>query len=449
MDIQNTSLFVLILCMVLVLLYKNEKYNSVEQFDNHNNNQMTKAFNFLGNKLVDYKNIKLKNFKFNSNIFDALLNSPNEGPVALANGNINNTGQIHIKLDTKYEISGIIIKGIKKFSIKYYCEITNKFKSVYGPDKENIFMNSDGGEMMIQEFETKAGLSVVTNRINIYNMDKKQSEPVKFQLYGLPIGNTIKKFLKKGFEIPLSVLTNSGIMNTVSNIYKGELITDKIINLSTRGNDNFIVKSLSFKSNINKFKLFYKSSNDSEFRKLDDSLEILGAHHKDELFKYTFKHPIILNKLVLVVLSTVKNSSEYFIKNVNLFVENTERRREIEQKDIDTFRNIEGFESQKDIDDQIIIKELNTTCELLNLQDQNKSEERRSQINNKLIRRIKKQERYMKDLNKSLSNLMDDYNKNTKNDDIKNILMNNKLKNNIEYGLSFNNKNKSAEAIIV
>ena len=79
----------------------------MEQFKNKEN-EMSKALTFLGNKLVDYKNIRLKNFSFNSEATHALLDNPNQGPVALASGDINNTGQIKIKLDDEYQFK---IKG--------------------------------------------------------------------------------------------------------------------------------------------------------------------------------------------------------------------------------------------------------------------------------------------------------------------------------------------------
>ena len=445
MDVQNTSLFVLVLSLVLILLYKNERYNAVEEFKNEESTGMTKTLIFLGNKLVDYKNIILKNFHFNSTAVDTLLHNTNQGPVALASGDINNTGQIKIKLDKKYEINGIIIKGIHKFSIKYYCEISKKFKKVYGPDRETIFNNNTGSEIIIRDFKTESGLSVVTNRINIYNMDKKQSESVKFQLYGMPLGNTIKDFLKYGYELPLYVLTKTGLVDTVKNIYQGQIIKDQIVRLSFKGNENFIVKSLSFNSNINKFKLFYKSKDDKDFKVLEDSLEILGVHSPEELFKYYFKHPIILNQLVIVVLSTINNTTSYFMKNVKLFVENTTRTKstEVENKDIR-----EGFVNNEDLDDQVIVSELSNTCEYLNLIDKNKEEERRTNINSKILKRIKHQEKHIENLTGLLGKLMQDYKKDVVDNDNKNILMNKKLIDNIQYGLSFNDNSGEGTATI-
>lgn len=422
MDIQNTSLFILIISLVLILLYKNERYNSIETFKNNEKKQ--NVFEFLGNKLVDYKNVKLKNVGFNSEAVNSILFTPDKGPVALASGDIHNTGQIQIKLDTQYEITGLIIEGMKKFSMKYYCGASRKFKPVYGSNGNTIFINKSNAELIVTDLKTKSGLAVITNQVNIYNQDNKQSDGIKFQLYGMPLGNTIKKFLKLGYELPLQIVKGSNIIDTVSNLYKGQIITDRIINLSSRTNDNFIVKSLSFNSTIKNFKLFYKSKNDKEYKIIDKSLEILGSHNLNETFTYYFKHPVIMNKLVLVVLSTINDSSDYFIKNVKLFVESTERSRQVNQQEIDSY---EGFQNTDDSDQDVIV-EMNNKCELLNLYDQNKTQQRRTQINKKLIQKMKKQEQYIHKLNESLKELTDNYKKNMESTDNNNILKNHVLK---------------------
>ena len=436
MDVQNTSLFVLILSLVLILLDKNERYNAVESFKNKT--EFSKMRDFLGNKLVDYKNVKLKNFGFNSEVVNSLLFTPNKGPVALANGDIKNTGQIQIKLDKKYEITGLIIRGIKKFSMKYYCEVSKKFKPIYGPKRNSIFINKDKKEFIINRLETKSGLAVISNQVNIYNLDDQQTDGIKFQLYGMPVGNTIKKFLKLGYEIPLQILNGSKAIDTVSNLYKGQIIKDKIINLSSKSNDNFIVKSLSFNSNINKFKLFYKSKNDKEYKVIDTSLEILGSHDLNETFKYYFKHPILMNKLVLVVLSTVNDSANYLIKNVKLFVESQGRSRQIDQNEIDS---VEAFQNSNEDTDQELIVELNKKCELLNLYDKNKNQEKITRKHNQLLKQIQSQEMIIDKLNGELANLTNDFTENEKINDTKSVLEHHNLMRGINNNLGLIKEN--------
>jgi len=337
---------------------------------------------------------------------------------------------------------------MKKFSIKYYCDASKKFKPIYGSKGNSIFINKTNQDLMIHGFKTKSGLAVITKQVNIYNQNTKKSQGIKFQLYGMPIGNSIKKFLKLGYDLPLQIMNGSKVIDTVSNLYKGQIIKDKIINLSSRSNDNFIVKSLSFNSNINKFKIFYKSKNDKEYKIIDKSLEILGSHDLNETFKYYFKHPILMNKLVIVVLSTINNSANYLIKNVKLFVESQERSGQINQDEIDS---IEGFQNSNEDADQDLIIEMNKKCELLNLYDQNKNQERRTKINKKLIKQIKSQEMNIDKLNKYLADLMGKLNENEKINDTKSVLEHSNLTGSIKNGLSLigdNNLKGNAEITI-